>query len=801
MTHKTDFSVIGQDRPVADVEAKLRGQCEYLGDISFPDMLHCKILRSPHGHARIKRIDVSRAKALRGVVDVITHEDVADRRVQRVNAPHPSIPYPTDACILEQEARYVGDRIAAVAAVSPEIATRALGLIEVDYELLPTVVDPVEAIAPGAPIVNQFRWMGEQKLPNTNNCNDPEMPEGFPSLIDAHWGDVEAGFESADVIVEGEYRTGYQHPAPLARPICLCRPRAGGRLEVWSSTQGIHPLRHCLAESLGMPLSKIKVYRQPIGGAFGLYIYMQLHDAICAFMATRTGRPVRLELSREEMAYDGGRHEMVIRLRTGAKADGTLVAMDMSVVDGSGAYQPSPDINALAMGFFLSKYRCPNKRYEGHSVYTNTPPRGSMRGAGNPQIHFAMESQMDELAEKMSMDPIALRMKNHPTIGDIFVGQSIEVQSPIASCQMEQVIEEGCARIGWDGGRVEAPYPDKPWIKSAKGMACAVHTSGAGSKDNSIIVMDYSGAIVKMNEDGTANLIIAAADYGTANSASIAAIVAEELGLCHEEVLVTETDTDSSRYEFVVHASRSIYSVGVAAKMAAQHVKREMLTLAGELMQLPADELDSGLSIVYWREDQDRAVSIREVMQYAQSRNLGAPIGTASHRSSACPPHFVATFVEVEVDTLTGEVKVTKAVQGADVGVPINPQAVRGQLIGGFHQGLGYALTEHQVCDPVSGEILNPSFKDYKLLTPLDMPEVDAFTVDSVEPTGPFGAKGIGEGCINGVAPAIYNAVANATGVRIFDMPLTPEKLLKGLAYGQKDKVTATGSVNAFIAS
>jgi CO/xanthine dehydrogenase Mo-binding subunit len=317
-------------------------------------------------------------------------------------------------------------------------------------------------------------------------------------------------------------------------------------------------------------------------------------------------------------------------------------------------------------------------------------------------------------------------------------------------------------------------------------MACGFHTSGAGSEQPASYISDYSGATVKMNEDGTANLILAAADFGSGNLTAIATMVAEELGILYEDVIVSRTDTDTSMYEFWIHASRSVYSTGEAGRQAAEKTKNIFLEWASQMLKIPVKDLTSGNRKIYKKSDPAGAVPIREVLEWAQSLNMGTAIGSASYRATACPPHFVVTFLVVDVDTLTGEVKIVKAVHGADVGTPINPEAVRGQLCGGLHMGLGFALTENVVYDADDGHVLNPGFTDYRLLTPVDMPEIETFLVESTEPTGPFGAKGVGEGSANPVAPAVYNAVSAAIGARVFTMPLTPEKVLAAIEENTK---------------
>ncbi len=774
LPEKEEFYVIGKDYPRVEAEDRVRGEYQYIGDMTLPNMLHGKILRSPYAHALVKGISTAKAERLPGVKTVITYKDVADRLLLRIPGVHRTKKTRLqDSHALEKELRYVGDRVAAVAAISPEIAEEALGLIEVEYELLPAVFDPIEAMEPGAPLVHKKIMVGNEEVEIKNNVF---------GLTPMTIGDVDEGFKQAELMFENEFRTGHPHNAPLALPVCICKPFRNGGLEVWSSTQGIHTVRWCLSDSLGIPLSKIKVYRIALGGAFGYYLYLHFNDPICAILALKTGLPVKIEGSREECFIEGGRHPAVIRLKTGVKKDGTITAMDMQFIDAHGAYASGSSIVRLACGFFLSMYRCPNLRFNGFSVYTNTPPIGVMRGAGNPQQNFAVESQMDIIAEQLNMDPTELRLKNHIREGDTFCGQGPDVMSIVQSCGVPQLIAEGTKRIGWESRKVTTPHKDRPWIKRGIGMAYGFHTSGGATKTASAVVLDYSGAVVKLNEDGTANLTIACADYGSGNVSSIAAVVAEELGIRYEDVVITKADTDFAPFEYGTHASRSIYSIGGAAKAAAQNAKKIFFDWASRMLSAPADQLEAHDRCIYIKSEPFRRISIREVLENAQSKAWGGTaMGTASQRAPACPPHFVVTFVEVEVDTMTGRVRPVYVVHGADVGKPIIPSIVQGQLIGGVHMGIGYALTEDLIYDSKDGHVLNPNFRDYKLLTPLDMPEVETFFADTSEPTGPFGAKGIGEGATNPVAAAVFNAVYNAIGVRIFTMPITPDKILEGL--------------------
>jgi CO/xanthine dehydrogenase Mo-binding subunit len=776
-TAKKQFSVVSKRNPRIEAEEKATGKCVYAGDLpALPKMLYCKILRSPYAHARITRIDTSKAKALEGVAAVITHDDIDKQFLHRGISPHPSLPRPWDSYILENEVRYVGDRVAAVAAESLDIADQAIKLIDVEYEQLPAVFDPAEAIKPGAPPVHEYNYTPERALAIENNIVAP---------VKMAIGNVEKGFEEADHIFENDFRTDHQFNSPLARPVCLCKPLSDGGIEIWGQSQGMHWTRMCLSASLGLSLSKVRIHRLPLGGAFGLYIYLRFSDVICCVLAMKTGRPVKNEETREEMYYDGGRHPANMTLKTGIKNDGSITAMDMKLIDGVGAYSSGTATLKLSCGFFMSFYRCLNMRFEGFTVYTNTPPLGSCRGAGNPEMTFAIEQQADIIAEKLGMDPVEFRRKNHLGIGDTYYGQGPDIYSKIKSCGTEELLAEGARRIGWNNRNEHEPYPDKPWIKRGIGMAYGHHTSGtssAESKTPSSFMIDYSGAIIKMNEDGTANVITPSAESGTGAFMTDASIAAEAIGLRLSDVVISCcVDSDIALWDHGTMASRHTFTMGNAVKEAGLRVKENLIDWASRILSVPVESLDSREGRIFVANKPSKSLSIAEVLQHGQSKSWGTISGTASLSSPSCPPHFVVTYVEVEVDTMTGEVKVTRAVHGADVGTPISPEAVRGQLMGGLHMGMGYAFTESVVYDPEDGHVLNPNFVDYKLQTPLDMPKTETFIANTYEPDGPYGAKGIGEGSMNPVPTAIFNAVANAIGVRIFTSPLTPEKVLQAL--------------------
>lgn len=475
-----------------------------------------------------------------------------------------------------------------------------------------------------------------------------------------------------------------------------------------------------------------------------------------------------------------GRHPMVMRLKTGIKKDGTLIAQSFDVIDETGAYAVSGESKmVLAGGWFLSMYKCPNMKFTGKTVYTNTPPLTAMRGAGNPQVNFAVESQMDIIAEELGIDPVSLRLKNHISTGDTFYGQGPDVVCVVQSCGTEELLKRGSETIGWN--RRDDHRTDRPWVKRGIGMARGFHTSGAGSPKPSKFILDYSGAIVKVNEDGTAVLINAAADAGGGSMSCHAAMVAEELGLNYEDVVVNMGDTNTTLFDVPTHASRGTYGAGWAVKKASEKARKVVIKWASDILEASEEDLIAEKGRVSVVGNPDKGISIKEVIETAQMNGWGSAIGEASNRPAACPPHFTVCFVEVEVDTQTGQVKVVRAVTGADVGTPINMNSVEGQIAGGLHMGLGFALLEDTRFDPKTGKVVNPNFRDYKTLTAPDMPWIEKMVANTFEPTGPFGAKGVGEGATNPVAAAVANAIYNAVGVRVKDLPISLEKVLKGL--------------------
>lgn len=769
------FSIVGKRQEKQEARLKALGKLKYTGDLFVPNMLQCKILRSPYANAIVKSVDASEAWAVPGVVDIITYDDVPKILSMHQYLHVPEIMY-KDSYLLERHVRHVGDRVAAVAAESIEAAESALEKIKVEYEILPAATDFDSALAPGAPVIHEEALKGDNPVAMDGNIFDS---------VDITIGDIEEGFAQADLVLSKEYRTSRPNPAPLERTAVLCVPDGNGHVDVWATSQGIHAMRMNIAYSLGIPVSHLACHRVFLGGSFGAHIHTGFIENICTFLALRTGRPVKAEKTREEMFLSCGRHPMLLNIKMGFQKDGKMIALHADVTDDTGSYAFSGSSKMmLAAGFTLSMYKCPNLRMSGRAVYTNTPPLTAMRGAGNPQASWAIESLMDEAAEQLKIDPIELRLKNILSVGDTFYGQGPAVISTIHSNGTAQLLEKGAKAIGWenrgcDKGRT--PYPDKPWIKRGIGLARGFHTSGCGSEKPNKFIIDVSGATIKMNEDGTAIILNAAADCGGGNMSSYCSMVAEVIGLRYNDVHVKAGDTDCTLFDGATHASRGVYGAGQPVVKCAEDVRRQIIEWGARVFGCGLEDIDIADSQIFLVADPKVSKPVSEILLKGISSGWGNICASCTIRPQACPPHFTVIFAEVDVDTVTGKVDIVRVVSGVDAGTILNRNNVEGQVVGGVHMGAGFALMEDTVFDPASGRPLNASFGDYKILTTMDMPPVEIITEETWEPTGPLGAKGVGEGVTNPVAPAIANAIYDACGVRITDLPCTPAKILKAL--------------------
>jgi xanthine dehydrogenase molybdenum-binding subunit len=534
-------------------------------------------------------------------------------------------------------------------------------------------------------------------------------------------------------------------------------------------------LQEILAEYMDLPMSKVRVIKPHFGGGFGSKLEM-LAEHICALLSRMTGRPVKLVFTRkEEFTATVSRHADIIKLKVGVGKDGTLSAIQAHLISNEGAYMVKPGPSGLAGRGLTRTYRCPNTRYVGQRVYTNLISGGAFRGYGNLQAHFAVESMMDIISDKLGIDPVEFKLQNYKRQGDMSFAEL-----PITSSGLTECLARGREWIGWE--KREKPGSNAGMKKRGIGMACCMHGSGS-----SFTQPDFSSASIRINSDGTAHLVIGTADLGTGSTTTLTQIAAEELGISPEAIEVVSGDTGTISFDSGIFASRALYTVGNAVKAAAADAKRKILLRAAEKLEVGPEDLEFKEGRIYIRATPDKGLALIEFLREISRSKRGATVfvGEASHENMEHPPSFGAHFAEVEVDTETGQVEVLRVVAFQDNGKSINPMVVEGQTEGALAQSIGFALTENPIIDRETGEMLNPDFANYMVLTALDMPSIEVGLVETYEPTGPFGAKGMSELPISGTAPAIANAIYNATGVRLFDVPMIQEKVFKALKASQ----------------
>lgn len=775
----TELRYIGKKTPRKDGVAKVSGKALYAYDINLPGMLYGRILKSPYPHARVKSIDTSEAEKLGAVV--ITFKDVPKKKfnirlvsVDRVNY--------KDWEVLTDHPKYVGEYVAAVAAETEELAQKALEAIKVEWEVLPHVLDPFEARKEGAPKIHDKILFGSKEVEVKNN---------IACTLNYDEGDIEKAFREADVVIEREFRTNRRYHMQLEPKVAVARPEPDGGVTVWTTTQTIHNTRILISQVFDIPESKINVVKLPIGGSFGSSIQTNLVTLVAVALALKAGRPVKIALTREEDMMEHCAYQMYFRLKVAAKKDGTIIAGELENVMDIGGHQIQayPLLGCL-LGWFVSLYKWKNIRYRGVAVYTNKVPSCAFRGYGNPQITWAVETIIDELAEALGIDPVEFRLKNYVGRGDLFWGQGPTVKSIVKSDGVPELLRKGAELIGWS--KRPKPGEQKGRYRRGIGVGRGFHTSGAGGKISGEVI-DYTGCILKVNEDGSVDYITALQDHGGGTLEAHAKIIAEELGVPLDKVNIVWADTKTTVYDVCTHASRGTYVGGEAARRAAQIVKRKLLEYAvrllgdvvnPEALTIKPDE-KLGQGVIYVEGMPGKKITVGEVAREAWQRNWGSIAAVVSYRATNSPPAYTVYFVEVEVDTWTGRVRPVRVVAGADVGTVVNPDLAAGQLHGGFAQGWGMTVLEDTPYDPQTGELACRGYiTDYKILTAQDMPSLENFQVifaSTYEPTGPYGAKGLGESALNPVAGAVANAIYNALGVRFYELPITPEKILKAL--------------------
>ena len=739
-----DFKVLGQNHNRVDALDKVTGQATYASDVYLPGMLMCKLLPSTRSHARILSIDTSRAEQLPGVRAIITGKDfpdlffgsgaVKDRRI-----------------MARDEVFYIGEPVAAVAADDETTAQEALELIQVEYQDQERVVDPLQAIKSGATLVHpdMAGFEGYGFAMGGNNC----------TLLDADRGDVDQAFHEADHIIEETYHSQAINQGFLEPMACVANLEANGRLTVWASTQGPYQVRAQLASVLDMPISRIKVIAMELGGGFGAKLRLAF-EAYPAFLAMKTGRPVKLINTREEVfTLNGPRLATSIYLKTAVNNDGNITAREARSIFDVGAYLGAGP-NA-GVGHALGPYNIPNFRLRSYGIYTNKIYVGSYRASGVADMTFAIESHMDSIAHKLGLDPLEFRIKNVIKEGDVGVSGAKLPRNGLMETIM--AVKE----------RLDLPRK----LEEGRGVGIALCEWRSGSGP--------STASISVNEDGTISLLTGSVDISGSDT-SLAQIAAESLGLRMEDVIVAKRDTDMAPFTGPSGGSRIVYSQGKAVQMAAEDARQKLFALAAERFGVPADALACDGGRVYVQDNPPQSLTLGQLGRLSLTSRNGPIIGLASLSSMPYAPVFNTQGAEVLVDKATGQVKVTRFVQAQDVGVAINPMSVEGQLSGGVVQGIGRALSEELLIDDDTGRVRNPSLSTYLMPLALDMPEVENILINVPSEDGPFGARAVAEPPGFGPPAAIANAIFDAVGVRIKELPLSAERVLAALQ-GQDD--------------
>ena len=742
-----ELRVVGQGRPVKDAYAKVTGQIQYTGDMKFQGMLYGKLILSDRAHARVVSIDASEALKLPGVEAVVTCFDVPEKPFN-TELRFYDHDIPKTEQIFHRVSRHVGDRIGAVAARDLPTAEKALTLIKVEYEDLPAVFDVREAIQEGA----------------------PQIHEGIPNAIreiKVSRGDLEAGFAEADLIFEDEYETPIIAQMAMENHVSTALYDHNGKLTVYTSTQNIFAVRNLLSYALDLPMTRVRVVKPPLGGAFGSKIPMVL-EAPAAVLAMKTGKPVKVELKRKEnFVATRTRHGSVVRLKTGVKKDGTLVAQEIDVLLNTGAYVSSGLNVGMAMSHKGFKpYKVPNLSFRAVPVLTNLPNAGAMRGYGSPQLFAAQQMQFNKIVRALGIDMTEFQLKN-------LVVPEAETLASVGNPRPVDCVEKGMEMFDWERRVQEAASQDPAArIRRGVGMAVGCHGNGVFGAHR-----DFISMILKMNEDGTFHLLTPSHDMGNGLPTAEIMVVAEVLGILPEDVETYETDTDVTPWNLGDYSSRGVFVCCNAARKAAEAMRDKLLNLAAMMWETDGSQVSLGTDKEILCAD-GRKATFTDVILYAHRDRQEDVVVEASYANEAGRTSYGAHFVDLEVDLDTGKVKVNDYVAVHDVGAAINLQSLEGQLEGGIHMGLGYALTEEMTFDE-KGAMTNANLKRYQMLKAADMPEIRIAFIEEGDEPGPYGAKSIGECATVPSGPAVANAVANALDMDVYRIPLRPERILE----------------------
>ncbi len=749
------YESVGRSPIRVDAKDKVTGRAIYIDDMKFPGMLHGKVLRAKYPHARILSINTSRAEAVSGVKGVVTGAD---------------LPFLHGGAIFDEpflardKVRYIGEGVAAVAALNEETAEKAMGLIEVEYEELPALFDPVEAANPGAPLIHEdfdvYHCISSIVCPikGTNVCNHFQLRKG----------DVEKGFAESDEIFEDTLTTQIQQHCSIEPHGAICMIDNETNITLWASNDSPYRCRKEIASAFNISLNKVRIINSPyIGGNFGGKGGLKAEAYAVALAWKIRNRPIKVVYTREEEFCSSlVRHPTVIQMKTGVRKDGTILARKVKIYWATGAYaEKGPGVSRFGGASAAGPYKIPHVSIDAYCVYTNMPVAGAMRGFGGPQVCWAYESQMDIIADKLGLDPVTFRLRHVYQDGDIHsIGQKLYSEGGLEEC-LKKVAES----MAWE---------KKPLGKDrGRGIACM---------ERGIRTPFGSAAFVKVNEDGTVEVLSSTTEVGQGSATILCQIVAEELGIPLERVMKASPDTALTPFDSSTTSSRSTFFMGNAVKMAAADAKEQIVEMAAELLEANPNDLEVKNGSTYVKGVPEKSLPIAEVLS-RRFGSSGTVLGRGYYfpRSEGAAEYFSvfwalgAQSVEVEVDRKTGQVKILRVYAAQDAGKAIHPENCAGQIEGGVSMGFGFALLEQMLFK--NGIALNPSFLSYKIPSALDVPEVTPFIVECDHPDGPYGAKGMGETMNIPTPPAIANAIYNAVGVRIKSLPITPDKILEAL--------------------
>lgn len=768
--------VVGRPYPKVDAAAKVTGQTKFADDLFLPRMLHCKLLRSKVAHARIARLDVSRALAAPGVVAAATGKDLP--------IAFGILPVSQDEhALCTDRVRFVGDPVAAIAAVDEDAAFDALSLIEVEYEPLPPIGSIEEAIANPLPRIHDYGDQGN-----------------FHKLVSMEFGDTEEGFAHADRIYEDLFFYEGNTHLPLEQHAAVGDFGPDGKLTLWSCTQTPHYVHRALAKVLEMPASRIRVIATPNGGGFGGKSDPFNHEIVVAHLSRVTGRPVKICLTREEVFYcHRGRHPTLMRVKTGVKSDGAITAMHFQTVLDGGGYGSYGVASTYYTGALQTvTYQVPAYRFDGARVFTNKPPCGPKRGHGTPQPRYALEVQLDKIACDLGLDPAEMRQR-HLQPPDSLTANFLRVGSMGLQPCIEKVVEAS----GWRERRGKLPHG------RGLGLACSSYICGAGLPIY-WNAMPQSGVQLKLDRGGGVTVFCGSTEIGQGSDSILAYIVAEVLGIDPFDIRVVTGDTDLTPVDLGSYSSRVTLMTGNAALQAAERARELLVAAAAEKLQIPGTRVTLAEGRVFDVEEPEKGMPFADAVVAAESRygtigtvgSYSPPPSAGRYRGAGVGPSpaysYSAAVVEVDVDPETGIYTVPKIWIAHDVGKCINPVLVVGQVEGSVYMGLGEAMMEEMAYrSGVAGNVVHkfPSLLEYKSPTTKEMSEVVTFLVEDPDPNGPYGAKEVGQGPLLPIPPAVANALFDAVGVRVDEVPATPEKVLKAVkakAQGKEARVGPT---------